>query len=112
MASDVKPLSPAFHENAADALGPLHAGPRPDDDHAGLGPGGDPLLAAVDHVVAAVTPGAGAQGAGIGAGVWFGEAEARSEEPARRNLGDVPALLRVAAEPGDGLGDQVVDRHG
>src|SRR5204863_1050763 len=93
-------------------LRPFDAGARPDDDHSRLIPRGDPLLAAVDHVIIAVAAGGGAQRARIGTRVGFGEAETRRDETAGSDLGQVPALLRVAAESIDGVGATVVHRYG
>ena len=112
MPADVETLVAAFHEKAADPPVALDARARPDDDHSRAIAGGDPLLAAVDHVLTAVEARCGAQRRRIRACVRLREAEARGDEAARGDLRKVALLLRLRAVPRDRLRNQVVHRHG
>ena len=64
-----------WHQEARHALGAaVLTGTRHHDQHIGAARAGDKALAAVQHIVIAVTLGTGAQVRGVGAGVRFGQA--------------------------------------
>src|SRR5438128_250901 len=82
----------AFDEEGTDSARARLAGSRPDDDDARMVARGDPLLAAVDHVLVPVAARGRPQRARVRAGVRLGETEARRREAPGGDLRDVSLL--------------------
>ncbi|MNQ72638.1 hypothetical protein D3C85_873480 [compost metagenome] len=85
------------HDKGADALlAGCRIGHGEDDHHPGVAARGDELLAAIEHIVFAVAPGAAAQVTGIRTGLGFGEGEG-AEHPALGQRAEEALLLLIAA---------------
>ncbi len=90
------------HNKGTDtALAGVWIGDGENDHRAGMLARRDELLGSIEHVVIAVAPGAGAQAAGIGAGLRFGEGKGADLLAARQRAKEI-ALLLVVAETQDG----------
>jgi uncharacterized protein (TIGR02265 family) len=110
-APGLHPLGAPLHQEAGDPAGPCPAGARPHDEHPRVGPGGDPLLLAVEEVAPVDPGGGGAHPAGIAAGSGLAQREGPRRVAPRRQRRDVPPPLRFRPEGRDHLPDHVGHRH-
>ena len=83
-----------WHDERSDAtLAGLRVGDGEDDDHTGVLPGRNELLAAVEYVVVAIQARTGLQAAGVGTRLGFGQREGPDHRTAGQRCEELLLLL-------------------
>ncbi|MNE37412.1 hypothetical protein D3C80_1312620 [compost metagenome] len=95
------------HARAFTAFGRISGGGN-GEGNPGFVAVGDELLAAIEHIVVALTARRSAEGGGVGTGLGFGE-QAGGDQLAGNHAGQVLLLLLFGAETVQHVGHAVVD---